>query len=52
MFAFCIGASLMVAGGLVESVIGVKAERGSLVSIAAPSARSARLKRADVPLAS
>ena len=36
MFAFCIGASLMVAGGLVESVIGVKAERLSLESIAAP----------------
>jgi MFS family permease len=34
--AFCIGASLMVAAGLVESVIGVKAERASLESIAAP----------------
>jgi len=34
--AFCIGAALMVAAGLVESVIGVKAERLSLESIAAP----------------
>ena len=34
--AFCIGAALMVAAGLVEAVIGVKAERRSLESLAAP----------------
>ncbi len=34
--AFCIGASLMVLAGLVEAVIGVKAERRSLESLAAP----------------
>ena len=34
--AFCIGASLMVAAGLVEAAIGVKAERQSLESLAAP----------------
>jgi hypothetical protein len=34
--AFCIGASLMVAAGVVEVAIGVKAERCSLESIAAP----------------
>ncbi|MFC1418126.1 MFS transporter [Streptacidiphilus cavernicola] len=34
--AFCIGAALMVAAGLVEAAIGVKAERRSLESLAAP----------------
>ncbi|GGV42229.1 MFS transporter [Kitasatospora herbaricolor] len=34
--AFCIGAGLMVAAGLVEAAIGVKAERRSLESLAAP----------------
>ncbi|HET6857398.1 MAG TPA: MFS transporter [Streptomyces sp.] len=34
--AFCIGAGLMVAAGLVESVLGVKSERKSLESIASP----------------
>ncbi|MFD7644613.1 MFS transporter [Kitasatospora sp. NPDC059795] len=34
--AFCIGATLMVLAGLVEAVIGVKAERRSLESLAAP----------------
>ncbi|MFD9128193.1 MFS transporter [Kitasatospora sp. NPDC059571] len=34
--AFCIGASLMVVAGLVEAAIGVKAERRSLESLAAP----------------
>ncbi|MFH9352174.1 MFS transporter [Kitasatospora sp. NPDC017646] len=34
--AFCTGAALMTAAGLVEAVIGVKAERRSLESLAAP----------------
>ncbi|MET9615225.1 MFS transporter [Kitasatospora indigofera] len=34
--AFCIGAGLMVAAGLVEAAIGVKAERRSLESLASP----------------
>ncbi|MFI0977018.1 MFS transporter [Streptomyces sp. NPDC021093] len=34
--AFCIGAGLMVAAGIVESFLGVKSERKSLESIAAP----------------
>ncbi|OEJ41772.1 MFS transporter [Streptomyces agglomeratus] len=34
--AFCIGAALMIAAGVVESVLGVKSERRSLESIAAP----------------
>ncbi|MFD3514673.1 MFS transporter [Streptomyces sp. NPDC058657] len=34
--AFCIGAALMVAAGLVEAFIGVKSERRSLESIATP----------------
>ena len=34
--AFCIGAALMLAAGLVEAAIGVKAERQSLESLAAP----------------
>ncbi|MFI9162944.1 MFS transporter [Kitasatospora aureofaciens] len=34
--AFCIGAGLMTVAGLVEAVIGVKAERRSLESLAAP----------------
>jgi MFS family permease len=34
--AFCIGASLMVAAGIVEICLGVNAERRSLESIAAP----------------
>ncbi|MFJ9523168.1 MFS transporter [Kitasatospora sp. NPDC101801] len=34
--AFCIGAGLMAGAGLVEAAIGVKAERRSLESIAAP----------------
>ncbi|MFJ1756926.1 MFS transporter [Kitasatospora sp. NPDC088134] len=34
--AFCIGAALMAAAGLVEALIGVKAERRSLESLAAP----------------
>ncbi|MEU5883185.1 MFS transporter [Spirillospora sp. NPDC047279] len=34
--AFCIGAVLMIAAGLVEAVLGVKAERRSLEDIAAP----------------
>ncbi|WP_042448746.1 MFS transporter [Streptacidiphilus jiangxiensis] len=34
--AFCIGAGLMVAAGLVEAAIGVRAERRSLESIAQP----------------
>lgn len=34
--AFCIGAALMVAAGLVEAAIGVRAERRSLESIAKP----------------
>ncbi|MFI2608359.1 MFS transporter [Kitasatospora sp. NPDC018619] len=34
--AFCIGAALMTAAGVVESVIGVKAERRSLESLATP----------------
>ncbi|MFF7637556.1 MFS transporter [Kitasatospora sp. NPDC008050] len=34
--AFCIGASLMVAAGLVEAAIGVRAERLSLEELAAP----------------
>ncbi|MEU1510199.1 MFS transporter [Kitasatospora sp. NPDC005748] len=34
--AFCIGAALMTAAGLVEAAIGVRAERRSLESLAAP----------------
>ncbi len=34
--AFCIGAALMTLAGVVEAVIGVKAERRSLESLAAP----------------
>ncbi|WP_371477755.1 MFS transporter [Kitasatospora sp. NBC_00315] len=34
--AFCIGAALMVAAGLVEAAIGVRAERRSLESLATP----------------
>lgn len=34
--AFCIGATLMTLAGLVEVAIGVKAERRSLESLAAP----------------
>ncbi|MFJ5228731.1 MFS transporter [Kitasatospora sp. NPDC088391] len=34
--AFCIGAALMAAAGLVEALIGIKAERRSLESLAAP----------------
>ncbi|MFJ8622303.1 MFS transporter [Kitasatospora sp. NPDC093550] len=34
--AFCIGAALMTLAGLVEAVLGVKAERRSLESLAAP----------------
>ncbi|MEU4120390.1 MFS transporter [Kitasatospora sp. NPDC028055] len=40
--AFCIGAALMAAAGLVEAVIGVPAERRSLESLAAPLSAVAR----------
>lgn len=36
MLAFCIGASLMIAAGLVEAFLGVRAERQSLENIAKP----------------
>jgi MFS family permease len=36
VLAFCIGAALMTAAGLVEAAIGVPAERRSLESLAAP----------------
>ena len=36
VLAFCIGAFVMIAGGLVEAVLGVKAERKSLEHIATP----------------
>ncbi len=42
--AFCIGAALMVAAGLVEAFLGVRAERRSLESLAAPLSQ---VERAD-----
>ena len=36
MVAFCVGAALMIAAGLVEIFLGVKAERKSLEDIAQP----------------
>ncbi|HEY0409707.1 MAG TPA: MFS transporter, partial [Candidatus Dormibacteraeota bacterium] len=49
---YCIGAGLMVFGGLVEAIWGVDAERRSLESIAAPlSAVTRRLKAASTEAA-
>jgi hypothetical protein len=36
VLAFCVGAALMIAAGLVEIFLGVKAERQSLEDIAQP----------------
>ena len=36
VLAFCIGAVLMIAGGITELILGVKAERRSLEDIARP----------------
>ena len=36
---YLFGAAMMIAGGLVEAAVGVKAERASLESLAAPLSR-------------
>jgi hypothetical protein len=49
---YCIGAGLMIAGGLVQAIWGVDAERRSLESIAAPlSAVTRRLRAASTAIA-
>ncbi len=42
VLAFCIGAILMIAGGMVELILGVKAERRSLEDIARPLTAAGR----------